>query len=170
MRYDDQLGHAVPVDVPDLDNDGLPEIIVCTLEGFIRIFEVTFDQSPFAIEIRQDTDLLGGNLYSYYTPIWEVAPGTFCNSPYDKFEVWQWSGSTFIVNYSTYSGVSTHTVTIADADGDPGLEVVISGSVYPENKKDKNLHYLEIFDWDGTLNSIWNFIRTYPTVRGHGVG
>lgn len=236
----------------NLDGVGLPEIIVCTLEGFIRIFKVKEDGS---ITFLYDTEWLGSNFYSDHTLIWEVeaadldgegyleilcntwdyegsplphllvygfnpdptvnnyilshwqpvegvdenthfefdvgnldgvgpdevALGTFCNSPDDKFEVWQWQwdsslGSfTFNVVYSIYYDVSTRTVTIADADGDPGLEVVISGSVYPESKKDKNLHYLEVFDW-GVINgvtgfkSLWNFIRTYSTVRGHGVG
>lgn len=236
------------LDVVDLDGDQIPEIIVCTQQGFIRIFKFFGD----SISVWHDTASVGGpqdyltlmrevkavNLdgegymeilcskddygesYSPFLLVWkydkenkfyvleheqskevldvdenthfqfdvgdlegdgtiEVVLGTYCNSPYDKFEVWRWvdSSSSFEMVYTILSGVSTRTVTVSDADGDANLEVVISGSVYSEGKKDKNLFYLEVFNWNGTsispgcsLIPLWNFIRTYKTVRHHNVG
>lgn len=238
------------LDVADLDGDEIPELVVCTLQGFIRIFKIDLNSDPIKLEIWHDTDNLGPSYYWDYTlirevraanlvgdnngymeilcstddslesylphllvfkfkeekysliykqPVYgvdenthfqfdvgdlegndkvdEVVLGTYCNSPYEKFEVWQWNQNQedfkFNVDYSGFSGVMTRTVTISDADGDSDLEVVISGSVYAEGKKDRNLFYLEVFDWNcetNFLDSLWNFKRTHTTVRHHNVG
>lgn len=104
----------------------------------------------------------------------EVVLGTFCNYPSEMFQVWRWNneGNPFdpIYTYLTSPQVRTRTVSISPVYGD-GLQVVISGSNYPENDKDSEIFYLEVFDWDeSSLISRWHAEKTYPTCRHHGIG
>lgn len=110
----------------------------------------------------------------------EVVLGTFCNYPSEMFQVWRWNneGNPFdpIYTYLTSPQVRTRTVSISPVYGD-GLQVVISGSNYPENDKDPETFYIEIFDWvwdedkdKGSLIHRWNATTPYPTCRHHGVG
>ncbi len=104
----------------------------------------------------------------------EVVLGTFCNYPSEMFQVWRWNklGNSFDIIYQWFTSpqVRTRTVSISPVYGD-GLQVVISGSNYPENDKDPETFYLEIFDWNGsTLDPLWHAEKAYPTCRHHGVG
>lgn len=104
----------------------------------------------------------------------EVVLGTFCNYPSEMFQIWRWNNAEDSFDTFYYSVTSpqvrTRTVTISPVYGN-GLKVVISGSNYPENDKDPETFYLEIFDWNGiTLNPLWHAEKTYPTCRHHGVG
>ena len=104
----------------------------------------------------------------------EVVIGTFCNYPSEMFQVWRWHVTSFNVIYgqNIYPNpqVRTRTVSISPVY-ESGLQVVISGSNYPENDKDSETFYLEIFDWNGSsLIPRWHAEKTYQTCRHHGVG
>ena len=104
----------------------------------------------------------------------EVVLGTYCNYPSEMFQVWHWDneGNSFIPIYECFTSpqVRTRTVSISSVY-DSSLKIIISGSNYPENDKDPETFYLEIFDWDGSiLNPLWHAEKAYPTCRHHGVG